>query len=61
MLVKRHRNTPKSYYTHDKSKCSDDVLFIGKNKYPQKILMWLAQNQIEECPYLIFDHLSQWQ
>ena len=23
------------YYTDDKSKCSDDVLFIGKNKYPQ--------------------------
>ena len=30
------------YYTDDKSKCSDDVRFIGKNKYPQKILMWFA-------------------
>ena len=29
-------------YTDDKSKCSDDVRFIGKNKYPQKILMGLA-------------------
>ena len=24
-------------YTDDKSKCSDDVRIIGKNKYPQKI------------------------
>ena len=32
------------YYTDDKSKCLDDVRFIGKNKYPQKILMWLSRN-----------------
>ena len=45
------------YYTDDKSKWSDDVRFIQRNKYPQKILMWLAISN----PYLIFAHLSQWQ
>ena len=30
------------YYTNDKAKCSDDVRFIGKEKNPQKILMWIA-------------------
>ena len=30
------------YYTNDKEKCSDDFRFIGKEKYPQKILMWIA-------------------
>ena len=40
------------YYTDDKSKCSDDVRFIGKNKYPQKILMWLAiSNRGMSIPY----------
>ena len=40
------------YYTDDKSKCSDDVRFIGKNKYPQKILMWLAlSNRGMSRPY----------
>ena len=40
------------YYTDDKSKCSDDVRFIGKNIYPQKILMWLAiSNRGMSIPY----------
>ena len=41
------------YYTDDKSKCSDDVRFIGKNKYPQKILMWLVaiSNRGMSIPY----------
>ena len=40
------------YYTDDESKCSDDVRFIGKNKYPQKILMWLAiSNREMSMPY----------
>ena len=40
------------YYTDDKSKCSDDVRFIGKNKYRQKILMWLAiSNRGMSIPY----------
>ena len=40
------------YYTDDKSKCSGDVRFIGKNKYPQKILMWLAiSNRGMSIPY----------
>ena len=30
------------YYKNDKAKCSDDVRFIGKDKYPKKILMWIA-------------------
>ena len=30
------------YYTNDKAKCSDDVSFIGKDKYPKKMLMWIA-------------------
>ena len=28
------------YYKNDKEKCSVDIRFIGKNKYPKKILMW---------------------
>ena len=40
------------YYTDDKSKCSDDVRFIGKNIYPHKILMWLAiSNRGMPIPY----------
>ena len=30
------------YYTNDKEKCSDDVRFVGKEKYPKKVLVWLA-------------------
>ena len=30
------------YYTNDKAKCSDDVCFIGKDKYPKKILTCIA-------------------
>ena len=30
------------YYTNGKAKCLDDVRFIGKEKYPKKILMWIA-------------------
>ena len=29
------------YYTKDKTKCSNNVRFIGKEKYPEKILIWL--------------------
>ena len=32
------------YYINDQSKCSDDVRFIGKDKYPKKILMWIAMS-----------------
>ena len=30
------------FYTNGKAKCSGDVLYIGKDKYPKKILMWIA-------------------
>ena len=30
------------HYTNDKEKCSDDVRFVGKEKYPKKVLVWLA-------------------
>ena len=29
------------YYTNDKGKCSDDVRFVGKEKYHKKFLVWL--------------------
>ena len=31
-----------SCYTNDQEKCSDDVRFVGKEKYPKKVLVWLA-------------------
>lgn len=30
------------YYTDDKSKCPDDVRFAGEEKYPDKVLVWVA-------------------
>jgi hypothetical protein len=32
----------KRYYTDDKDNCPDDVRFIGKEKFPKKLLMWIA-------------------
>ena len=31
-------NCSSRYYTNDKAKCSDDVSFIGKEKFPKKNL-----------------------
>lgn len=30
------------YYSDDKEKCPDDVRFVGKEKYPKKVLVWVA-------------------
>lgn len=30
------------YYTDNKEKCPEDVRFAGKEKFPKKILMWIA-------------------
>lgn len=30
------------YYTTDKSACPDNVRFVGKEKFPKKILVWIA-------------------
>ncbi len=30
------------YYTNDKSECPDSVRFLGKEKYPKKLLVWIA-------------------
>ena len=39
-------------YTNDKAKCSDNVRFIGKNKYPKKIIMWIPiSNRSTSKPY----------
>lgn len=32
----------KGYYTNDKNSCPDNVRFLGKEKYPPKLLMWIA-------------------
>ena len=37
-----------SYYKNGKTKYSDDVRFIGKEKYPKKVLIWIAKS---EKPY----------
>ena len=40
------------YYTNGLAKCSDDVRFIGKDKYPKKILVWIAiSNRGMSNPY----------
>ena len=31
-----------NYYTNDLSKCPDHIRFKGKDKYPKKLLMWIA-------------------
>ena len=31
-----------NYYTNDKSKCPDSVRFAGKEKYPYKVMFWVA-------------------
>ena len=31
-----------NYYTNDKSKCPDSVRFAGKEKYPNKVMVWVA-------------------
>lgn len=30
------------YYTDDKNSCPESVRFVGKEKFPQKILVWIA-------------------
>ena len=30
------------FYTNDKSKCPDNVRFAGKEKYPGKVMVWVA-------------------
>ena len=30
------------YYTDDKEKCLDNIRFAGKEKFPIKILVWIA-------------------
>ena len=30
------------YYTNDKSKCQDKVRFVGKERYPDKVMVWVA-------------------
>ena len=50
------------HYTKDKAKCSGDVRFIRKEKYPKKILMWIAiSNRGMSKPYFayIFKYLHQ--
>ena len=31
-----------NYYSNDKSKCPDSVRFAGKEKYPNKVMVWVA-------------------
>ena len=31
-----------NYYTNDKSNCPDSVLFAGKEKYLNKVMVWVA-------------------
>ena len=31
------------YYTNDKSKCQDNVRFARKEKYPDKVMVWVAK------------------
>ena len=31
-----------NYYTNDKSKCLDSVRFAEKDKYPAKVMVWVA-------------------
>ena len=31
-----------NYYSNDKSKCPDSVRFAGKEKYPNKLMVWVA-------------------
>ena len=31
-----------NYYTNDILKCSDSVRFAGKDKYPEKVMKWVA-------------------
>ena len=31
-----------NYYTNNKPACSDEIRFIGKEKFPKKVLVWLA-------------------
>ena len=33
-----------NYYTNDISKCSDSVRFAGKEKYPHKVMDWVAKS-----------------
>ena len=37
------------YYTNDKGKCPDDYRFAGKEKFPPKVLVRIA-NPLAECP-----------
>ena len=36
-----------NYYTNDKSKCPDSVRFAGKEKYPNKIIVWIAISNLD--------------
>ena len=31
-----------NYYSNDKSKCPDSVRFAKKDKYPNKVIVWVA-------------------
>ena len=42
------------YYSNDREKCQDDVRFVGKDKYPKKILVWMAFSSKGMSKPLIF-------
>ena len=33
-----------NYYSNDKSKCPDSVRFAGKEKYSNKVMVWVAKS-----------------
>ena len=35
-------NSNDNYFTNGKSKCSDSVRFAGKEKYPNKVMVWVT-------------------
>ena len=35
-----------NYYTNDQEKCPDHTRFKGKDKYPQKLVMWIAISEL---------------
>ena len=49
------------YYTNDKSKCPDSANFAGKEKYPDKVMVWVAiSNQmIYSSHYFVHRSLKQ--
>ena len=42
LLLMAYMEGNNNYYTNDKSNCPNSVRFVGKEKFPPKVMVWVA-------------------